>query len=124
MMEVAMLFYRGCLVVSLPAEFDDLQLKRACEEVAEAVSRKRLRGVVVDASAVRVMDLFTARAICDMAETASLLGAETALAGIRPAVAASLIDLDFEPYGLSLVRSVEEGLELLASRGRTAKGRP
>ncbi len=112
-----MLLHRGCLVIPLPAEIDDRQLERVCEEAVEAVSRKRVRGVIVDASAVRIMDLFAARTICDMAKTASLLGAETALAGIGPGVAASLIDLDFEPYGLSLVRSVEEGLELLASPG-------
>jgi rsbT antagonist protein RsbS len=82
------------------------------------VGRHRIRGIVVDVTALDVIDSFIARSLRAVAQTARLRGAETIVVGIQPEVAIAMVQfkLDLEPLKTAI--DLDEGLALLRSRGR------
>lgn len=110
---VGMYVTRGCLVVPVQVELHDDLAPRVQAAVLQRINETGIKGVIIDLSGVAVMDSFLARAIFDTAEMASLLGAKTVITGLRPGVAAALIDLDFEPGDVPTAVSLEKGFRIL-----------
>jgi len=93
---VTMTMVRGCLVVPIQVElYDDTMLKLQ-DDILEEVKEKMVKGVIIDLSAVNIIDLFLAQKIKEIISMVALMGAETILTGFKPEVAASLVDLDFD----------------------------
>jgi rsbT antagonist protein RsbS len=111
--KVAMYVTRGCLIVPVQLELHDDVLLQMQEEILENVNKTGVRGVIIDVSGVAIMDSFIAQAILDTAKMASLLGARTVITGIRPGVAAALIDLGFKFENVLTAISLEEGFRLV-----------
>jgi rsbT antagonist protein RsbS len=105
---------RDVLIASLQPGLTDSDLATLRDELAESVGSLRARGVVLDVSALDVVDSFAARMLRTIAYTARLRGARTVIVGIQPEVAYAMVQLGltFEdiPTGLGL----EEGLNWLA----------
>ncbi|NIM11465.1 MAG: STAS domain-containing protein [Candidatus Aminicenantes bacterium] len=118
----AMYITYGCLVVSVPVELDDNTLSRIPGEVLEKVRETRVKGVIIDLSAVSVIDSFTAGIIDHTARAVSLLGAAVVISGIKPGTAASLVDLDLYFDGITNVLSLEEGFNILRFPGENEEG--
>lgn len=110
---VGMYVTRGCLVVPVQVELHDDLVPRVQAAILQRINETGIKGVIIDLSGVAVMDSSLARAIFDTAEMAFLLGAKTAITGLRPGVAAALIDLDFEPGDVPTAISLEEGFRIL-----------
>lgn len=112
--KVVMYSTRGCLVVPIQVELHDELVLQVQEDILERVSKTGIKGVIIDVSGVAVIDSPLGRAISDTVRMASLLGAKTVITGLRPGVAVSLIDLDFDIRGVATTVSLEEGFRLLA----------
>jgi rsbT antagonist protein RsbS len=104
-----------CLVVPIADELHDDTLSRVREEVLEKVMETRTKEVIIDLSAISVIDSFTAGIINGTARSLSLLGAAVVISGIKPGMAASLVDLGVYFEGITSVLSLEEGFRILCS---------
>ncbi len=104
---------RGCLVVPIQVELYDEVVLQIQAAILERVKETGVKGVIIDVSGVDIMDSFIAKTISDTARMASMLGATTVLTGLKPGVAASLIDLDFELTDIQTAISIEEGFGIL-----------
>jgi len=110
---IGMYVTRGCLVVPVQVELGDDLALRLQQDVLKRVEETRVKGVVIDLSGVAIVDASLGRVIFGTARMASLLGAGSVITGFSAGVAASLIDLDFEPGDVLTAVSLENGLEIL-----------
>ncbi len=97
-------------------------------DLGEALERTGALGVVIDISVVETVDSFLGRLLTDLAREARLLGAETVVVGMRPAVAITLVELGLELRGIHTVLDVDRGMALLRrlagrERRRASNGR-
>jgi rsbT antagonist protein RsbS len=95
-----------------PTDNDLLTLK---DELAEKVGRFRSRGVIVDVTALEVMDSFATRVLRTLAAATRLRGAETVVVGIQPEVAIALVQLGLTLEGVTTALDLEEGLQFLSA---------
>ncbi len=116
-MSVPILKQGGVLIISVQAvtDHDLIQLK---DDLAEQVGRFHSLGVVIDVSALDVMDSFTTRTLGAIAQTTRLRGAETVIVGIQPDVAFAMMQLGLALDDVATALDLEEGVELLAARKR------
>jgi rsbT antagonist protein RsbS len=104
---------QGCLVVPIQVEPDDASMQLLQRQILERISSAGIKAGIIDVSGVAVIDSFLGQSIFDTAKMAALLGARVFITGIKPGVAASLTDLNFEPAGVSTAVSLEAGLRIL-----------
>jgi rsbT antagonist protein RsbS len=112
-MSVAILRQGEYLIASIQADLSDAEILTFRDDLAERVGLCRARGVVVDVTALDVIDSFVARSLRSLAVTARLRGAETVIVGIQPDVAIAMVhfDLNLEPLRTAL--DLDEGLAVL-----------
>ena len=115
-MPVPILKQGDVLIASIQAALTDEDLVQLKDDVAEKVGRFRSHGVVIDVSALDVMDSFATRTLKSIALTTKLRGASTVIVGIQPEVAFTMIQLGLALDGIATALDLEEGLELLAAR--------
>lgn len=101
------------LVVSLQGELHDGTAEQLHQNVAQRIAHSTATGVVIDISGVDIVDSFLARILADLASTACLLAARTVLAGMRPAVAITLVELGLTLPGLHTALDVDRAREAL-----------
>ncbi|MDR6974401.1 rsbT antagonist protein RsbS [Streptomyces sp. 3330] len=101
------------LLVTLHGELHDGTAEQLQHDVAQRIARSTATGVVIDISGVEVVDSFLGRILADIASTARLLAARTVLAGMRPAVAITLVELGLTLAGLQTALDVDRARELL-----------
>jgi rsbT antagonist protein RsbS len=104
------------LIVSILDSLSDKDFLQIRDELAERVGRLRSRGVVIDVSAVDIMDSFATRTLRGIAQTARLRGAETVIVGIQPEVAFAMVQLGLTLDGVATALDLEEAMELLAAQ--------
>jgi len=114
------------LMVAFPGEPDDVTITAMQEKVLEAMIRHDPAGVVIDVSTVEVLDSFFARAIVETAKMASLMGGRTVIAGMRPSVAITAIQLGLAFEGLETAMNADRALKMLAgpAPGTGGRGHP
>ena len=110
---VAMHISRGCLIVPIQIELYDEIILRIQKDILERVKETGVKGVIIDVSGVEIIDSFFAQAICDTARMTYMLGATTVLAGLKPEVAASLVDLDIDFRDIQTAMDIEAGFQRL-----------
>jgi rsbT antagonist protein RsbS len=110
---VAILKQGDHLIASIQSALRDHEVLELRDELADRVGTLRARGIVIDVTALDVIDSFVARSLRTIALTAKLRGAETVIVGIQPEVAVAMVQfrLNLEPLHTAL--DLEEGLELL-----------
>lgn len=101
------------LLVTIQVEMHDQLALTLQNDLIEAIIREHARGVLIDISALEVVDSFIGRVIRDTAAMSKLLGALTVVVGIRPAVAITLVDLGLSLGDVPTAMTVEKGMELL-----------
>jgi rsbT antagonist protein RsbS len=114
---VAILRHGEYLIASIQSDLTDAEVLRLRDDLAEQISATRARGIIVDVSALDVIDSFVARSLRSIAVTTSLRGARTVIVGIQPDVAIALVhfNLDLRPLHASL--DLDEGRALLDRLG-------
>lgn len=112
-MEVPILKQSHYLIASIQAALTDADLLHLRDALAEKVGRFRSRGVIVDVTALDVMDSFASRTLRDLAHMIRLRGAETVIVGIQPEVALAMVQLGLTLEGVATALDLEEGLAFL-----------
>ncbi len=102
------------LLVTLQGDLHDSTAQQLQQDLAETISRTGVRGVLIDISGVEIVDSFLGRVLAEIAAQAKLLAARTVVAGMRPAVAITLVELGLTLPGLRTALSTEAGMELLS----------
>jgi rsbT antagonist protein RsbS len=110
------------LIASIQVALTDRDLIELKEELTSKVGRFRSRGVIIDVSALDVMDSFAARTLRSVAEATRLRGARMVIVGIQPDVALSMVQLGLSLQEISTALDLEGGLEMLAAFGLEAEG--
>lgn len=110
---VAMHISRGCLIVPIQIELYDEIILRIQKDILERVKETGVKGVIIDVSGVEIIDSFFAQAICDTTRMTYMLGATTVLTGLKPEVAASLVDLDIDFKDVRIAMDLEAGFQRL-----------
>ena len=118
-MQVPILKQGDVLIASVQAALTDADLLQLRDQLTEKVGRLRSRGVIVDVTALDVMDSFASRSLRNLAHTVKLRGAEMVIVGIQPEVAFAMVQLGLRLEGVMTALDLEEGLEAL-NRARTA----
>jgi rsbT antagonist protein RsbS len=115
-MSVPILKHGGALIVTVQAALTDNDLTQLRSDLAERVGRFHSQGVVIDLSALDVIDSFAARTLGGIARITRLRGAETAVVGIQPDVAFAMMQLGLALENVSTALDLEEAFELIAAR--------
>ncbi len=112
-MEVPILKQADILIAIVQAALTDTDLLQLRRALVEKVAKARARGVIVDLTAMDVMDSFASRTMREMAHMIRLRGAETVIVGIQPDVALAMVQLGLSLEGIATALDLEEGLEYL-----------
>ena len=106
------------LLATIQIELHDTVVDSFQNDVLEEIEKTGASGLIVDISALETVDSYVARMLANTAKMAKLMGAETVIVGMRPAVAATLVRMGYFMEGITTALSLEEGLELLRQRTR------
>lgn len=101
------------LLVTLRGDLVDSSVERVEEEVTREVAALRATGLLIDVSGLGVIDSYVARVIARLAAMIRLLGADTAIVGIQPAVAITLVELGVPMADVHTALDAEQGMARL-----------
>jgi rsbT antagonist protein RsbS len=104
------------LLVTIQVDMHDRLALTLQDDLTEQVVRDRARGVLVDISALEMVDSFIGRMLGNIAAMCRLLDAETVVVGMQPSVAITLVELGLSLTGIRTALNVEKGMETLRSR--------
>ena len=123
-MSVAILRQGDQLIAMVQTDLSDREILELRDELAERVGSSRVRGVVIDVSALDVIDSFVARSLQSINETLRLRGATTVIVGIQPEVAFAMVQLGMNFEDVHTALDLEEGLAFLQQQlnGETDAG--
>ncbi len=120
---VPILSLGGVLLVSIQVDLQDESVLALQEDLAERIVSAGATGVVIDISAVEIVDSFIGRMFATIASLSKVLDAETVVVGMRPAVAITLVELGLSLEGVRTALDLERGLAALR-RSRAERGIP
>lgn len=110
----------GILVVTLPPLLGDSDAEHLAEQVGERLVAEQAHAVLIDMAQMRMIDSHMGRVLNVMASMIRMLGAETMVAGLRPEVAMTMVELGMDLGGIRASLSVRHGLaDLRARAGRS-----
>ncbi|MFH8682862.1 STAS domain-containing protein [Streptomyces lydicus] len=101
------------LVTGLLNELDDKSAVAFTDELTTRISSDGARGVLVDISRLEIIDSFVARTLMELTTMARLLGARVIVAGMRPPVAITLVELGLQLDGVETALNAELGMAAL-----------
>lgn len=103
------------LFVSIQIDLQDEMVLQLQEDLADRLAATHARGVLIDITAVEIVDSFIGRMLAMMSSISRLFDAETVLVGMRPAVAITLVELGLSLAGVRTALNAEQGLRLLSA---------
>jgi rsbT antagonist protein RsbS len=110
------------LLVSIQVDMHDQLALQLQDDLTQQIAATGARGVLIDISALEMVDSFIGRMIGNTAAMSRVLDAVTVVVGMRPAVAITLVELGLSLPGVRTALDVEKGLALLARDGGNEHG--
>ncbi|AKD57185.1 STAS domain-containing protein [Spirosoma radiotolerans] len=104
------------LLVTIQVDLYDRLALDLEANIIGAITKNNASGVLIDISAVSIVDSFMGRILSNIASMARVLDAETVVVGMQPAVAITLVELGLPLKGVYTALNVEKGMELLRSK--------
>jgi rsbT antagonist protein RsbS len=106
----------GNLIVPIQVTLSDSLIAHLTTDVTRTIEQGSVSGLIIDISGVDMMDSHITRCLRDLAVTARLMGVETIVCGMRPAVVITLIEMGLDVPGISSALNLERALEVLLQR--------
>ena len=103
------------LLVTIQVDMHDRLAMALQDDLMEQIRRHKAMGVLIDISALDIVDSFIGRMLGNIAAMARILDADTVVTGMRPAVAITLVELGLSLTGVRTALNVERGMELLVA---------
>ena len=123
-MAVPILKPSNYLIATIQSALTDADLLQLRDALVAQVGKYRSRGVIVDVTALDVLESFASRTMRDLAHMIRLRGAETVIVGIQPEVAFTMVQLGITLEKVTTALDLEEGLSYLEGKSRNEQGRP
>lgn len=101
------------LLVTIQVDMHDQLALALQDDLTDRIVRDRARGVLIDISALDVVDSFIGRMLGNIANMARILDAETVVVGMRPSVAITLVELGVSLQGIRTALNIDRGMDLL-----------
>lgn len=101
------------LLVTIQVDMHDRLALTLQDDLSSAIVKHGARGLLIDISALEIVDSFIGRVLGDTAAVARVLDAETVVVGMRPAVAITLVELGVALPGVRTALDVERGMQML-----------
>jgi len=102
-----------CLLVTIQVDMQDQTALRLQDDLSTAIEKTGASGVLIDISALEIVDSFIGRMLSNISAIASVLDAITVVVGMQPAVAITLVELGLSLAGVRTALNVERGMSLL-----------
>ena len=104
------------LLVTIQIDLYDRLATNLESDLVNMVNKTEARGVLIDISALSIVDSFMGRILGNIGNMSKIMDAETVVVGMQPAVAITLIELGLELKGVHTALNVEKGMELLKEK--------
>ena len=104
------------LLVTIQVDMHDRLAMALQDDLTMKIVKEHAKGVLIDISALEIVDSFMGRMLGDIAAISRVLDAETVVVGMRPAVAITLVELGLSLPGVRTALNVERGMALLQER--------
>src|SRR6478752_8331470 len=101
------------LLVTIQVDMQDQTALALQDDLAEKISRTSAKGVLIDISALEIVDSFVGRMLAGISGIARILDASTVVVGMQPAVAITLVELGLSLEGVRTALNVERGVAML-----------
>jgi len=110
------------LLVTIQVDLYDQLAENLETDLVNAVKKHESKGVLIDISAVSIIDSFMGRILGNIGSMSRIMGAQTVIVGMQPAVAMTLVELGLTLTGVATALNVEKGMELLRSKILLSEG--
>jgi len=110
------------LLVTIQVDMQDQTAMALQEDLADKIAKTGASGVLIDISALEIVDSFVGRMLASISGIARILSATTVVVGMQPAVAITLVELGLSLEGVRTALNVERGVQLLERSRRGASG--
>jgi rsbT antagonist protein RsbS len=101
------------LLVTIQVDMMDQTALALQDDLSAKIAKTGARGVLIDISALEIVDSFVGRMLASISGIARILDATTVVVGMQPAVAITLVELGLSLEGVRTALNVEKGMELL-----------
>jgi rsbT antagonist protein RsbS len=113
MEQIPILKIGKCLLVTIQVDMHDRLALALQDDLTTKIVATRARGVMIDISALEIVDSFIGRMLNNIAAMSRVLDADTVIVGMRPAVAITLVELGLSLTGVRTALNVDRGLALI-----------
>jgi rsbT antagonist protein RsbS len=111
--QIPILKIGDCLLVSIQVDMHDQLAMALQDDLTRKIVETRARGVMIDISALEIVDSFIGRMLNNVAAMSRVLDAVTVVVGMQPAVAITLVELGLSLTGVRTALNVDKGLALI-----------
>jgi rsbT antagonist protein RsbS len=111
--QIPILKVGSALLVTIQVDMHDRLAVQLQDDLTQRIVKTRAKGVLIDISALEVVDSFIGRMLGNIAAMSRVLDAQTVVVGMRPAVAITLVELGLQLEGVRTALDVDRGMELL-----------
>ncbi|MEJ8858145.1 STAS domain-containing protein [Variovorax robiniae] len=105
-----------CLLVTIQVDLQDQVAMKLQDDLSATIETTGATGVLIDISALEIVDSFIGRMLASISGIARVLDATTVVVGMQPAVAITLVELGLSLEGVRTALNVERGMALLRMR--------
>ncbi len=104
------------LLVTIQVDLYDQLAENLESDLINTINKNNSKGVLIDISAVSIIDSFMGRILGNIAVMAKIMDAQTVVVGMQPAVAITLVELGLSLNGVISALNVEKGMDLLRAK--------